>query len=187
MNKYVTAILLICSFVFGVLFKDLLWVSIIHFVKDNSLLGNIVDFMGNIVIALTSAGIAWFISNRDKKEINKRKKHESIMALKLLKLEISIHITKLNNLISNHNDYEKSISDIRNLNVDVWEKNFNKLDISDDLLEKFHKYYIGLRELGFLSKEELDDTQAKFLENQKNKSEQAIEVIEKTLNNISSC
>lgn len=182
MNKYLTFALLVYSFILGTLFKGLHWEAIAHFIKDNDLLGNIVDFMGNILIALTSAGIAWFISNRDKKELRNREKHESIMALKLLKLEISIHLTKLNNLIDNHEDYEKSISEIRNLNIDVWEKNFNKLDISDDLLEKFHKYYIGLRELGFISEEELNDSQSHFLENQKNKSMQAIKVIETNLN-----
>ncbi|NBA63082.1 hypothetical protein [Enterococcus mundtii] len=181
MNKYLTFTLLVCSFILGILFKSLNFGEMAHFVNDNDLLGNIVDFMGNILIALTSAGIAWFISNRDKKELSKRKKHESIMALKLLKLEISIHVTKLNNLISNHEDYEKSINEIRNLNIDVWEKNFNKLDVSDDLLEKFHKYYIGLRELGFISEEELNDSQSNYLENQKNKSLKAIEVIEENL------
>ncbi|MDV4863263.1 hypothetical protein NNG55_09275, partial [Enterococcus faecium] len=89
MNKYLTFALLVCSFILGMLFKGLHWEAIAHFIKNNDLLGNIVDFMGNILIALTSAGIAWFISNRDKKELRKRQKHESIMALKLLKLEIS--------------------------------------------------------------------------------------------------
>lgn len=170
---------------------DKLWLSsIVNFIISNitskKLTGNIFDFIGNILIALTSAGIAWFISSRDKKEIKEKNIRDSIMTLKLMKIEISIHKAKLTNLIEQDRiEYRQCTDDIKKLNTDVWNKNFNKLIISDQLFEKFYKYYLALSELSFLNEDELLEKEKTYLKQHINKSEQAIEKISKEIENNS--
>lgn len=183
MSKLTQAILIIASFICGAIFTNFLFPEISNFVVNNELIGNIFDFMGNILIALTSAGIAWFVSSRDKKQLEKVKLRDSYMTLKLLKLEIGIHHTKLNNLISqNELEYSEYMDEIKKITSNIWNDNYNKLVISDDLFERFHKYYLSLSELSSLSEEEVKSQEKKYLQQQLHKSAQAVKVIDDELN-----
>lgn len=182
MRKVKLVISIVVSFFVGVFFSHMFIPRISSFIFRNELIGNIFDFVGNIIIALTSAGIAWFVASRDKNQMEKIKLRDSLMTLKLLKLEIGIHEAKINNLINQEEyEYSKYMDEIKKINTNIWDDNYNKLVVSDDLFERFHKYYLSLSELSSLSEEELQEEEKKYLHQQLNKSIQAVKVIDNEL------
>lgn len=182
MSRVIQGIFIIVSFFCGVIFTSIFLPKISSFIVSNELIGNIFDFMGNILIALTSAGIAWFIASRDKKHLEKMKLRDSFMTLKLLKIEIEIHKAKLNNLISRDQIvYDEYVDEIKKIQTNIWNDNYSKLVVSDDLFERFHKYYLSLNELSSLREEEIDKDERKYLQVQLNKSIQASNVIDDEL------
>ena len=122
---------------------------------------------------------------RDKRQNEIDSKKDSLAALKLLKLEIKIHQIKLNNLLKQPDlSYEEIIRGIKSLSWNIWEKNYSRLIISDELFEKFHKYYISLEELASLNESELFAENKKYIEQQADKSNQAMLAIDKEIANI---
>gem|GEM_PF-6109592 len=104
------------------------------------------------------------------------------MTLKLLKIEIEIHKAKLNNLISRDQIvYDEYVDEIKKIQTNIWNDNYSKLVVSDDLFERFHKYYLSLNELSSLREEEIDQGERKYLQVQLNKSIQASNVIDDEL------
>ncbi|EOA3430736.1 MAG: hypothetical protein SPG88_02450 [Enterococcus hirae] len=126
-------LLIICVFFFG-----RYYLNVSNFIIKKELLGNIIDFVGNILIALTSAGIAWFVSKREYATSKERERINAVKEkkgmLQLLKIENEFN---LNNLESAYETEapESKIEILKQLTTSVWEDLRFKIDLTYEELE----------------------------------------------------
>ncbi|MGG5306552.1 hypothetical protein IGK38_001215 [Enterococcus pernyi] len=126
-------LLIICVFFFG-----RYYLNVSNFIIKKELLGNIIDFVGNILIALTSAGIAWFVSKREYATSKERERINAVKEkkgmLQLLKIENEFN---LNNLESAYETEapESKTEILKQLTTSVWEDLRFKIDLTYEELE----------------------------------------------------
>lgn len=153
-------------------------------IKENGLLGNMVDLIGSIVVACMSAIIAYIVSNSQAKKHNERERisaeNESKTYFRMLIIELGTHKTLIENIVSNPEvKYETCIKELQNLRQDVWEKYADRLHADSETLEKLYKYYVSLSSLKDLSDEELKNKEKNYLQVHIDQINKAIDYLNK--------
>lgn len=185
MNKKKFIISLIISFLLGGLFfrySSAFFFDAINFVEDQGILGNIIDFLGNIFIAITSAMIAYFVSsyqtNKSEKEFNEKRLQESNMYLKLLAMEISTHKIMLQSILNSEGkDFEQIKKDLEKMSTFIWNGAIEKINVDNEDLARIYKYYMSLFYLKNISVEDIIIKDMLLIRNHLSKSEKAVEYI----------
>lgn len=134
--------------------------EIVLFISKRGIYGNIIDFLGNILIALTSAGIAWYVS---KNESTKSKRmelakitQEQIGMLRLLKLENTFNQASLNTVHEACSSHEKK-NELSRLRTNIWSNLRFNLDQPYSVLEDLYLYYYQIESAKELTVEELGE------------------------------
>lgn len=152
-------IILFLIVLISVFFLGKHYTNIKYFIEKRELLGNIIDFLGNILIALTSAGIAFFVSKRESslndKNIHIKKIKERKGMLQLLKIENSFNISILDSTAETENLDEK-IEILQGLTTRIWEDLRFKIDLSYGELEDISIAYYQIEISKNLTKSEIE-------------------------------
>ncbi len=122
--------------------------------------GNIIDFLGNVLIAMTSAGIAWYVSYKEssknqKKDLFERKQEQQGM-LRLLVLENNFNKASFET-ISEGDDYPAIQSELSRLRNKIWDSLKFKLDQPSKVLEDIYLYYYQIESAKELSVEDIKE------------------------------
>ncbi|MCC4043738.1 hypothetical protein [Enterococcus gallinarum] len=155
-------------------------------IMDNNLYGNIIDFLGNISIALTSAGIAWYVSYKESSKNQRKymleKKQEQLGMLKLLALENTFNKASFETISETNNCLEKQ-SELSRLRTKIWDSLKFKLDQPSQVLEDIYLYYYQIESAKELSKEGIEED-PKILEDLAQMNLDILEMIEALIKNI---
>ncbi|MCO5531601.1 hypothetical protein NG885_07955 [Enterococcus faecium] len=158
--------------------------SIIKDLEDLNILGNILDIFGNIIIAVGSAVVAYFISRNEVKKANlalvNKQNNEKKIYLNLLKIEISTHSVIIMNIVSSKLtskiDIERSIS---TLSFEIWKNYLSNFHLQSENLEKIYKYYIYVSSLKDVEYEEILQDDYKILKDTNETIKKVLALIEK--------
>lgn len=158
--------------------------SIIKDLEDLNILGNILDIFGNIIIAVGSAVVAYFISRNEVKKANlalvNKQNNEKKIYLNLLKIEISTHSVIIKNIVSSKLtskiDIERSIS---TLSFEIWKNYLSNFHLQSENLEKIYKYYIYVSSLKDVEYEEILQDDYKILKDTNETIKKVLALIEK--------
>ncbi|WP_313627510.1 hypothetical protein [Enterococcus italicus] len=146
-----------------------------------NILGNIIDLIGSIVIAITSAIIASVVSKNEIRKSGMIEKNRILIEkrtyLQLLKLEIDTHLTVFNNIIENSDAQKDSISDFIAIETTVWDKYNEKMHLDSESLEKMYKYYLTISKFKELQSFEVRSNDYKVVRQQIQHAQGAIKMI----------
>lgn len=160
--------------------------NIIDRLLDLNILGNTIDFFGNILIAITSALIAWWVSKSEIRKVETSEKKricsEKKTYLNLLKLEVGTHLVVMENLVATSGDGEEDFTeDFESLDSVVWVTYIDKMHLEDKDLEKMYKYYLSLSKIIKLPVDEIKENDYSIIRDAISNAQGAISLIDKEM------
>lgn len=160
--------------------------NVIGKLTDLNILGNTIDFFGNVIIAITSAFIALLVSKieiRKSKDIEeKRICSEKKTYLNLLKLEVETHLVVMENLVATSSDTKEDFTkDFESLDSVIWGTYIEKMHLDDSALEKMYKYYLSLSKIIKLPINEVKEEDYAIIRSAISNAKGAISLIDKEI------
>ena len=165
-NSILTVIISCVLSMISVLCLNPMLISFWGYLEGNNLVPNVIDFLGNIIISLSSAYIAYFVS---KKQVEKSErkiqldfKQKNDIMLKRLAKEIELNITLIEASVE-HSDP----MGLLNIELSVWDWAFKNVDLPSDIFDNVYDLYCTLKIIrsscSEMSKEELESNASTYI------------------------
>lgn len=117
--------------------------SLIPFLVNNTAVSNMVDLIGNVLIAITSAIIAWFTTEyqlrNQKFQENERTRKINKVFLILIREEITFNLKLFDLAIET-----KNMAPVSKIQSTVWSDSIEGTELDDDIISKLYSYYRDL-------------------------------------------
>lgn len=129
----------------------------------NNLYGNIIDFLGNVLIAITSAGIAWYVSKNESLKSRRKElmdiQQEQKGMLQLLKIENTFNRASFETILESKTN-EKKIEELDRLRSSIWDSLKFKLNQPDGVKEDMYLYYYQIETAKELTVSEIESDES---------------------------
>ena len=142
-------------------------ISFWGYLEGNNLVPNVIDFLGNIIISLSSAYIAYFVSKKQVEKSERKNqldfKQKNDIMLKRLAKEIKINIKLIEACVEHSNP-----TGLLNIELSVWDWAFKNVDLPSDIFDNVYELYRTLRIIrsscSEMSKEELESNASTYID-----------------------